>query len=482
MQSPPPQLLYLVLTALMLACSQETRVEERIVAETGNRKITLEEFRLFYELDPGFGIDSAGLAALYGSLDAFIDRVLAWERIKDDAIYTDTLFQRAIRWEKRQAMLRQLYRDVVSDEINVTEEEIRQEMGSSLSRVRVRHLFTTDRSRAEAWYQALHSGQDFTVLAQEAFQDSVLAENGGDLGWIVLNDLEEDFARAAGALKQNEISRPVRTKWGYHIIQLLDRKDDLMITQHEYLQNQSRMEKRIRRRKNRQAAGNFIRNYIGGLNPQPDRHTVQLLIRIIVPAHELEQAEFSQPYTFTNSHISALRVRLGEDLKLPLIRYRNGDMSLDEYLEKLYEMPLGDRPRFTTISGFTNDLGRWIRDEFLLEEALRRGLDRHPRTAAELQRFSEEQAYLYYLNQAYEQSDTPDSVIRIFADDEDKSRLKQQFHTLQAWQWDVAKKNLHRTLRRNNPVIHVDSLQIVEENKRIDWKKRIPMIMLRNPS
>ncbi len=482
MQSPHPQLFCLLLTVIILACSHETLIEERIIAQVGNRKITLEEFRLFYELDPGFGVDSAGLPALYGSLDAYIDRVMAWERLKDDKISSDTLFNRAIRWEKRQAMLRQLYRDVVSNKIDVTEEEIMQEIQGSRTRVHLRHLFSTDLSRTEAWYQELQSGQDFNVVAREAFQDSVLAENGGDLGWVLLNDLDEDFAKAAGALRRNEISPPIRTKWGYHIIQLLDRKDELIITQQEFLENRSRMEKRIRRRKSRQASGSFIRNYIGDLNPQPDRHTVQLLIRTIVPAHELEQAEFSQPYTFTNSHISALRIRFGEDLKLPLIRYRNGEVSLGEYLERLYEIPLGDRPRFTTVSGFANDLGVWIRDELLLEEALRRGLNRHPRVIAELERFSEEQAFLYYLRQTYEQSDPPDSVIRIFADGGDKSRLKQQFHTLQAWQWDVAKKNLHRMLRRNDPVIHVDSLQVIEENKRIDWRKRIPMIMLRNPS
>jgi hypothetical protein len=482
MQSPPAKLVVFLSLTLAFSCSDHSGSDEQVVARIGDRHITLEEFRLFYELDPSFGIDSAGLPALYGALNAYVDRNLAWRRVKDSALSSDTLFSRAVLWEKRQAMLRQLYRIKVINKIHVDEDEIKAEMSRNQTRVHVRQLFTRDRGEAEAWYTALMAGADFTTIAMTAFRDSTLSANGGDLGWIALEDLDENFADAAEKLVRNEISRPVRTKWGYHIIQLLDRKDDMIMTQQQFEQMRLFAQKRIRRRKDRQASAAYIREYIGGVNPQPENATVRLLLRAVVPGHELEKKKFDRSYTFTNGQIADLEHRLGKDLGQPLIRYRDGQVSLGEYLAKLYEIPLGNRPDFDTISKFTNALGVWIRDELLLKEALHMHLDEDTVVQEEVERFTEEKAYLTLLQDKYDQMTVPDSVARIFADKDVKNRLKEEFHTLQAWQWDQAVKQLHRSLRRKEPPVYIDSLKIIGENKRIDWRKRIPMVMLRNPS
>jgi peptidyl-prolyl cis-trans isomerase SurA len=65
------------------------------------------------------------------------------------------------------------------------------------------------------------AGLDFAGIARAQSDDAGSADNGGDLGWVQLADVDPDFAKAVGALEIGEISDPVRSPYGVHIIQLL---------------------------------------------------------------------------------------------------------------------------------------------------------------------------------------------------------------------------------------------------------------------
>ena len=69
----------------------------------------------------------------------------------------------------------------------------------------------------------LVAGEDFATLAKLYSQDGS-ASKGGDLGWLYQGDTVPDFERAMNALKINEISQPVRSPFGFHIIQVLERR------------------------------------------------------------------------------------------------------------------------------------------------------------------------------------------------------------------------------------------------------------------
>lgn len=71
----------------------------------------------------------------------------------------------------------------------------------------------------------LDEGDDFEELAK-AYSEDNTAQNGGDLGWFGRGRMVPEFDSAAFALKPGEISDPVRTKFGWHIIQTLEKKKD----------------------------------------------------------------------------------------------------------------------------------------------------------------------------------------------------------------------------------------------------------------
>jgi peptidyl-prolyl cis-trans isomerase SurA len=66
---------------------------------------------------------------------------------------------------------------------------------------------------------------DFAVLAKTSSADPGSAVDGGDLGWTPLETFVPEFARQADALKEGEISEPFKTQYGWHIVQMLGRRD-----------------------------------------------------------------------------------------------------------------------------------------------------------------------------------------------------------------------------------------------------------------
>ena len=71
--------------------------------------------------------------------------------------------------------------------------------------------------------ERLDNGKDFAELAKQ-FSEDGSATNGGDLGWVNPGDTVPPFEQAMNALKPGEISAPVKSPFGWHIIQVIERR------------------------------------------------------------------------------------------------------------------------------------------------------------------------------------------------------------------------------------------------------------------
>jgi len=71
--------------------------------------------------------------------------------------------------------------------------------------------------------ERLANGGSFTELAKTFSQDGS-APKGGDLGWVYAGDTVPEFERAMNQLKLNEISQPIQTPFGFHLIEVLERR------------------------------------------------------------------------------------------------------------------------------------------------------------------------------------------------------------------------------------------------------------------
>jgi peptidyl-prolyl cis-trans isomerase SurA len=75
-------------------------------------------------------------------------------------------------------------------------------------------------------------GKSFNVLAIMYSEDTESGKNGGEIGFLTRGELEKEYADAAFSLTKNTVSKIVETKYGFHIIQLIDRKGEMVNTRH----------------------------------------------------------------------------------------------------------------------------------------------------------------------------------------------------------------------------------------------------------
>ncbi len=109
-----------------------------------------------------------------------------------------------------------------------------QEKKQIVEQIHVRHILlktnalqddATVRQRLEQIRQRILNGESFAVAAAAASQDPGSASNGGDLGWQSPDVYDPQFSAAIAKLKVGEISQPFQTRYGWHIAQLLGRRN-----------------------------------------------------------------------------------------------------------------------------------------------------------------------------------------------------------------------------------------------------------------
>lgn len=110
-------------------------------------------------------------------------------------------------------------------DVEVTDEEIQHYYDQASKELNARHILVADEATAKEVLEKLNAGGDFAALAKEYSTDTASAEKGGDLGWFTVGTMVPEFNDAAYALEKNEISAPIKTDYGYHIIQVLDTRD-----------------------------------------------------------------------------------------------------------------------------------------------------------------------------------------------------------------------------------------------------------------
>ena len=81
------------------------------------------------------------------------------------------------------------------------------------------------RTRLAALRERILAGADFGEIAKQQSEDSSAAK-GGDLGWVAPGDTVPEFEKVMNALRDKEVSQPIQTPFGWHLVQVLERRSD----------------------------------------------------------------------------------------------------------------------------------------------------------------------------------------------------------------------------------------------------------------
>lgn len=125
--------------------------------------------------------------------------------------------------------------------IKVTEKEVKEYYDNYKPEIKARHILVADEKTALEVKQKLDAGEKFEDVSNTYSTDEAAKQAGGDLGWFGAGAMDPDFEAAAYALKKDEISGPVKSSFGYHIIQLTDKKE-----KKSYEEMKDQMEKELK--------------------------------------------------------------------------------------------------------------------------------------------------------------------------------------------------------------------------------------------
>jgi peptidyl-prolyl cis-trans isomerase C len=137
-----------------------------------------------------------------------VKRQIAFERNK---VLMEALLQKAGEAAQTDEALHKVYDEAVKQMANVEE-------------VHARHILVATEEEAKAIEAQLKNGADFATLAKEKSKDPSGAANGGDLGYFTKDQMVPEFADAAFKLDKGQISDPIHTQFGWHIIKIEDKR------------------------------------------------------------------------------------------------------------------------------------------------------------------------------------------------------------------------------------------------------------------
>lgn len=157
------------------------------------------------------------LAKKYKVSDKEIDNKLKEYKTQLGDQYSALKQQYGEDYLKDQVKYELLAQKAAKDNIKVTDSDTKEYYDGLKGKIRASHILVADKKTADEVEKKLKKGEKFETLAKEYSTDSS-KDNGGDLGWFDKKSMDETFSKAAFGLKVGQVSDPVKTKFGYHII------------------------------------------------------------------------------------------------------------------------------------------------------------------------------------------------------------------------------------------------------------------------
>ena len=202
--------------------------ENKVLAEVNGKEIRLSDV---YELMQGmddrerFNNDE-GINIL---ADELINQELLLEDAKAKKYDQDKEFAKELELVKNN-MLKNYAMHKVFESVTITDKELKEYYENNKETLfspvtyTASHILVEDEKEADKIYEEIKDGKDFAKAAEEYSLDPS-AKNGGQLGSFPRGVMVKEFQEGLDSLKVGEISKPVKTEFGYHLIKLDDKKE-----------------------------------------------------------------------------------------------------------------------------------------------------------------------------------------------------------------------------------------------------------------
>jgi len=164
-------------------------------------------------------------------VEIYVRKILLEQEVAKSNITSSKEFQEKLENAKNQLAQQELLANYVKS--NITDKMFDDEYNKYVDnlkgkeQIKVAHILVKSQKEANEIKGKLSKGGNFSKLAEEFSLDKASSVNGGVIGFILLNQpgqLVPEFEKKAFSLKVNEVSTPVKTNFGWHVIKVLEKK------------------------------------------------------------------------------------------------------------------------------------------------------------------------------------------------------------------------------------------------------------------
>jgi peptidyl-prolyl cis-trans isomerase C len=247
------QITFLVIFSILLSCQKKP--EGKIIVKVNQVALTEEQIEEFL---PSEYKSSVTLEQKKSFVQKWIENELLYQEARKRKIDQRKELQNRIYTTVKDLVVMELLDKEFGENISATEEEARNfylqnqdNFKREEEEIRASHIFLKSKTKADSVFQELKKGADFVRLAQQESEDSLTNRQGGDLGFFRRSEIAPFIAEVVFKLKTGEISTPIKSDYGYHILKVTDKKEkgtekDFNLVKDQilnYLTNQKRDQK-----------------------------------------------------------------------------------------------------------------------------------------------------------------------------------------------------------------------------------------------
>jgi peptidyl-prolyl cis-trans isomerase C len=330
-------LLFLFLYFAFLFFLNCAKKEHRYVALVGDEKVTLEEFDLKVKNRARQlpATKEEELALKKTMLETIVQEKLLAQAAREMGKDKDESFINAVKEQEERFLIQTLYQKEVLDKSEPTERELKEFYKKRGEEVHARQILAKSEAKADEIYQQLQEGANFEELAKRESEDVATRDKGGDLGFFQWGKAVGPFQEAAFSLKPQEISKPVRTSFGWHIIKLEERRS---VDQPEYEQVKDNLISDLRTFKQQEISYTFLENLKKKSGFKVNSTTLLLLIGKAEKQEDTLQARQSMGAEFNPAKFTP------EEKDLVLTTFKGGELRLGGFLENYAMIPAFRKP------------------------------------------------------------------------------------------------------------------------------------------
>lgn len=220
--------LAVAVSAAALFAGSLAMAQEKVVAKVNGKDITESDMRL---AEAEIGNDLGSLPPETRRrvlLEYLIENQLFADAADGEKLGSGAQFDERMQYWRRRALRDTFFDRNVKDSVNAADARKFYDQQVSAAKpeeeVRARHILVDSEEKAKEIYEKIAHGEDFTKMAKEHSKDPGSKEDGGDLGYFGQGQMVPEFETAALKLQKGDVSLPVQTKFGWHLIKVEDRR------------------------------------------------------------------------------------------------------------------------------------------------------------------------------------------------------------------------------------------------------------------